>query len=277
MGVKVNNEGTLFDTVCSVEQELFRRFPANWAEPWDKVGLAVGDPQGKAETIALALDATPAAIRAAAGAGASLLVTHHPVYLTAPAVIAPASSVASSAVWEAVRCNVALVAMHTNLDRSPLATARLPQLLGLSPTCGIEGGRGPERGALGSVADLERPLSLDEMAKRCGDVFGRVAQVYGTPGQRVSRAAFFTGSLGDSGADALRVGADVVVCGECGYHRALDLTIQGCAVIILGHDVSELPLVDVLEESLVDAGVSPARLVRLQVPSLWYEPRGRSI
>lgn len=273
----MNNVGIPFDTVCSVEQELFRRFPADWAEPWDRVGLAVGDPQGKVETIALALDATPDAIRAAADVGASLLVTHHPVYLTAPLTIGPASSVASAAVWEAVRCNVALVAMHTNLDRSPLATGRLPQLLGLSPTCGIESGRDPRRGSLGSVAALESPLSLDEFARQCGDVFGRVAQVYGSPDQRVSRAAFFTGSLGDSGADALRAGADVVVCGECGYHRALDLTTQGCAVIILGHDVSELPLVDVLGESLIDAGVSPARLIRLEVPPSWYEPCGRSI
>lgn len=261
--------------VRDIERTLFARFPASWAESWDKVGLSVGDPCAPVEKIALALDATPDAICAAASAGASVLVTHHPVYLSAPAVVMPGSAgapLASTALWEAIRGNVALVAMHTNLDRSQEATGRLPQMLGLAPTCGIERGRREGAGALGSVADLEITTMLDAFADRCRAVFGRIAQVYGRSHDRVSRAAFFTGSLGDCGADALAASADVVVCGECGYHRALDLTSQGCAVIILGHDVSELPLVDVLEDSLVDTGVSRARLVRVGEAPVWYEP-----
>ena len=261
--------------VRAVERLLFDRFPASWAEPWDRVGLSVGDPCAPVEKIALALDATPEAIRAAADAGASVLVTHHPVYLSAPDVVMPGSAgapLASAALWEAVQRNVALIAMHTNLDRSPQATGRLPQMLGLAPACGIERGRRPGEGALGSVADLDGATTLDAFGRRCRATFGRVAQVYGQPREPVTRAAFFTGSLGDCGGDALSASADVVVCGECGYHRALDLTSQGCAVIILGHDVSELPLVDVLEDSLVDAGVSRTRLVRVGGAPVWYEP-----
>ena len=264
--------------VRAIERELFERFPAAWAESWDRIGLSVGDPDAPVDAVALALDATPDAIAQAAAAGAQVLVTHHPVYLSAPQTVAPASSgapLASAALWAAVQSGVALIAMHTNLDRSVLATGRLPQMLGLEAACGIERGRRAGMGALGSVANLPKAMELDDLARQCRSVFGRVAQVYGRPQTPVHRVAFFTGSLGDSGTDALAAGADAVVCGECGYHRALDLVTQGCAVIILGHDASEQPLVDVLKESLIDAGVSPTRLVRVDEARAWYEPGGR--
>ncbi len=259
--------------VADLERLLFEAFPREWAEPWDRPGLLVGDPGARVGRIAFALDATRESVRAAAECGANVLVTHHPAYLEPPSPLVPrgeAASLASTCVWEAVARGVSLVAMHTNLDRSPLATALLPSLLGLAPACGIESGRDPSQGRLGSVACLPTPESLGDLAGDCLRVFGRVGQVFGNPGQTVSRVAFFTGSLGDSGSDALRAGADAVVCGECGYHRALDLTERGCAVILLGHDVSELPLVGVLMERVVDAGVPLTRCVALDEGERWF-------
>ncbi len=259
--------------VAELVEALFERYPRSWAEPWDHVGLAWGDPEAPVERVALALDATVETVREASAKGANLLLTHHPVYLKAPETFSPpARDVPSSAacIWEAATKGVALVSMHTNLDRSDDATGRMPRLLGLEPECGIELGRRAGEGSLGSAATLEKPMGLDAFARRCRDVFGRVAQVYGSPDATVERAAFFNGSLGDSGEDALAAGADVVVCGECGYHRALDLLTRGCAVIILGHDTSELPLVGVLKERVVELGVLPENLFCLETEPLWH-------
>lgn len=262
-------------SVQELVQRLLETFPATWAEPWDKVGLLAGDERAMVRRVAVALDATRSSVCRAAEHGANVLVTHHPVCLEAPVPLAspaPNAPLPATCVWEAVRKGVSLVSLHTNFDRSARATAKLPQMLGLTPICGIEAGRAKERGRLGSVAELEMPMSLDAFATRCREVFGAVAQVYGVSTDRVSRIAFFTGSMGSSGDDALASGANVAVCGECGYHRAIDLCERGCAVIILGHDVSELPLADELARAVVEAGVPPQHCIRLEEKPRWFVP-----
>lgn len=260
-------------SVAELEAALFDAYPRAWAEPWDHIGLASGDPAMSVTRVALALDATAENVRRAAQAEAQVLLTHHPVYLKVPKAFSPASPqtpAAAACIWESISQGVALIAMHTNLDRSAEATAALPRRLGLDPRCGIEFGRKSGDGALGSVADLSQGLALDVLARRCRDAFGRVAQVFGDAAAYVRRCAFFTGSLGDCGEAALTVGADVVVCGECGYHRALDLLERGCAVIILGHDASEAPLVDILTECARTLGFASDSLVRVDGEPLWH-------
>lgn len=68
---------------------------------------------------------------------------------------------------------------------------------------------------------------------------------------------YFGRLLGDFGELAIAAGADVIVTGEAGYHVAQDLALRGLPVILLGHDRSEEPFVDILMNSAVDAGVDP--------------------
>jgi len=261
-------------SVKQLESYLFSLFPRAWAEPWDKVGLLVGDPNARVEAVAFALDATPLTVRQAKEHGANVLVTHHPVCLEMPRSISPQSSGApqsSSCIWEAVSTGVAVISMHTNLDRSTHATAALPSMLGLAPKCGIELGREEHEGRLGSYAPHEG--TLGDLARSCLGVFGQCSQVYGDLEAPVNRVAFFTGSLGDSAKEALACNADAIVCGECGYHRAIEATGRSCGVIILGHDVSELPLVGVLRDCVADKFIEASRCVMLDQPPAWHDTR----
>ena len=255
-------------TVGEFERALFARFPRARAEEWDHVGLSVGDPDAPATRVACALDATPDAVRRAAEAGADVLLTHHPVCLDMPRAISPGPA-AAGAIWEAVRRGVALIGMHTNLDRDEEGSLALPRALGFAGArAGMERGRTPAQGRLGSLADFEAPTSVGGLAVRARERLGRVAQVYGDPGQAVARAGFYGGSMGSDGcADSLAASCDAVVCGECGYHRACDLAAAGCAVIILGHDVSELPLVPVLAAAARACGARDAFV--LTEPARW--------
>ena len=76
--------------VKDLESRLFARFPLSDAEPWDHVGLSVGDPEAQVAGVACALDPTPAHVEEAAARGANVLITHHPVYLKAPDTFSPA-------------------------------------------------------------------------------------------------------------------------------------------------------------------------------------------
>ena len=255
-------------TVGELERALFARFPRARAEEWDHVGLSAGDPDAPVTRVACALDATPDAVRRAGAAGASVLLTHHPVCLDMPRTISPGPA-AAGAIWEAVRAGVALIGMHTNLDRDEEGSLALPRALGFAEArAGMERGRTPAQGRLGSLADLEVPATAGELAERARTRLGRVAQAYGDATRAVGRVGFYGGSMGSDGcADALAASCDAVVCGECGYHRACDLAAAGCAVIILGHDVSELPLVPVLAAAARACGVQDAFV--LTEPQRW--------
>lgn len=266
-------------TIGSLEAALLRKFPSEDAEAWDRTGLVVGERALPLTKAALALDPTPRAIEEAARAGANVLITHHPPFISAPDSFAPESSLALSpgaGVWAAIRCGVALMCFHTALDVSPQAAKVLPGMLGLdfsggvvSPSC--DGGlRG--YGQLSRIRPEESPMTLGTFAARCLSVFGRAPRVWGDPAKEIKAVVTATGSAGSCGRDALAFGADCLVCGEIKYHDALDLSHAGLCVVELGHDVSELPLVAVLAQSVLGLGVSEDAIVLIDQSSNWWLP-----
>lgn len=266
-------------TLGALEEALLDRFPTKDAESWDKTGLIVGNRALPLEKAAIALDPTPQAIREAAELGANVLITHHPPFISAPDSFEPEASVAMSpgaGVWAAIETGVALMCFHTALDVSAQAANMLPSMLSLaftgavvSPSCD-EGRRG--YGQISRVPADQRPLTLAGLAARCLSVFGRVPRVWGSPDRELKLVVTATGSAGPCGCDALAAGADCLICGEVKYHDALDLSLAGLCVIELGHDVSELPLVVVLAQTLVSLGVPEGKLTLIDQASNWWVP-----
>lgn len=260
-------------TVAELEAALSRAFPAKDAEDWDHVGRSVGDPDAPVGRVACALDATAENVARAADAGASVLVAHHPVYISAPRAFAPhpdaTTPQSAAAVYESARRGVALISMHTNLDRSHAARTVLSARLGFSAFSSLEHPGEPGRCGLGALADTEA-LSLAALARRAADAFGTVPRVWGDADARVTRVAVLGGSLGDLGGLAMEAGAQAVVCGEAGYHVCQDLAARGCAVVLLGHDASELPFAGVLADAVRAAGVPDDNVTILGEHRQWW-------
>lgn len=241
--------------VKDIEALLYQRFPAHQAEGWDHIGLSVGDPCAKVTGIACALDPLPQTIKDAKDQGCNVLVTHHPAYLDAPRLITPeasTSSLAAQSIWCAVEHQVSLIAMHTNLDRSSAALTLPSQLTGFPFM-----GRLQAPDGYGCILDATG-FTLAQAAERFGHAYGAIPTIYGQADRPMAKVGFSSGSLGDIGLDAVAAGCDAVVSGEASYHRILDLTARGCEVILLGHDVSELPYAQLLALTLAD--------LSLQVP-----------
>ncbi len=276
--------------VRELERRLLERFPREDAEEWDHVGLAAGDLFAEVKGIACSLDPAPSAVRAAAKAGANVLLTHHPVYLEAPEAFTPyaADSSAGAALWEAIQHGVSLIALHTNLDRSEEALRFLARELGLSYL-----GRATKDGygalldasgaTLGELGDLLRdrlgarpifwnaafdasPLhihkttidgSMDGEAQRAEAAAGPAAGVLVQPAGVV---AYLSGSAGELALDAAARGARAIVCGEESYHRLLELINKktsdndNLSVFVIGHDVSELPYARLLQNVARELG-----------------------
>ena len=99
--------------VRDLESSLLARFPRRDAEAWDHVGLSVGDPDAEVRGVLCSLDATLYSLHAACSLGCNVLLTHHPVYISAPDSFCPPSAErpsSSAVVYEAVR--VAAISRH---------------------------------------------------------------------------------------------------------------------------------------------------------------------
>ena len=118
-------------SVGELAAALARRFPLEWAEAWDNVGLVAGDPDARVTGVLVTLDATAEAVERARGAGANVLVAHHPAYLQAPERVRVAAG-PEGALEAAIRTGVALIHAHTNLDRAPAGAEALSLALGLT-------------------------------------------------------------------------------------------------------------------------------------------------
>jgi dinuclear metal center YbgI/SA1388 family protein len=113
---------------------LDRRFPPGNAEPWDAVGLVVGDPAAEVDRALFAVDPVAATVREALDWGADLLVCHHPLFLKGVHGVA-ATSAKGRVAHDLVRGGCALYVAHTNADAAPGGVAdSLAAAVGLRDT-----------------------------------------------------------------------------------------------------------------------------------------------
>jgi dinuclear metal center YbgI/SA1388 family protein len=107
-------------------------FDPAWAEAWDAVGLVCGDPADQVERVLLAVDAVPATVDEALAVGAQLLLTHHPLLLTAVHGVG-ADTPKGALVHRMIRGGVAHFVAHTNADvADPGVSDALGMRLGLN-------------------------------------------------------------------------------------------------------------------------------------------------
>ena len=105
-------------TIRAVTNALESWAPPDSAQSYDNVGLQVGDARRPVKRALLALDLTPDVIDEAEEAGASLIITHHPLIFQ-PLDRVTADSFASSLALRLAEAGIALYSIHTNLDAAP--------------------------------------------------------------------------------------------------------------------------------------------------------------
>lgn len=263
-------------TVGELERALFAAFPVEDAEGWDHVGLSVGDRAAEVKRVYVTLDATVDDVHRAYDAGANVLVAHHPVYIKAPSCFSPApgssTPQAAAAVYEAARLGVAVISMHTNLDRSRAARDVLAQRLGMRVTGSLEHPDDTDRSGFGCIFEVFDG-TLHDLANRAAHAFQTEPRVWGGAALPVRRVGMLGGSLGDLGELAVKAGLDAVICGECGYHICQDLDARGVHVILLGHDASEAAFVEALSGALIQAGIASDIITTNVPPRVWWTCR----
>lgn len=110
---------------------LEARYPPTLAESWDAVGLVCGDPAADVGRVMFAVDPVASVVDEAIEVGADLLVTHHPLFLSAVHGV-PADDPKGRLVHRLITAGCALFVAHTNADRArPGVSDALAHAVGL--------------------------------------------------------------------------------------------------------------------------------------------------
>ncbi len=126
---------------------------------------------------------------------------------------------------------------------------------------------------MGTLCSAPGGLTLRGLAARASEAFSATPVVWGEPEAAVSRVVTATGSAGSLIGDVIASGAQALVAGEVRYHDALDAAENGLAVVELGHDVSEWPLVSLLEDAVrLTPGLDPSAVHVLPAIPGWWTP-----
>jgi dinuclear metal center YbgI/SA1388 family protein len=104
-------------TLAEVVDLLHGWYPPATADSWDAVGLAAGDPDAGVGRVLLAVDPTLEVAQEAVAWGADLLVTHHPLFLSAVHGVA-ATTPKGRTLHALTAGGCALLTAHTNADQA---------------------------------------------------------------------------------------------------------------------------------------------------------------
>jgi dinuclear metal center YbgI/SA1388 family protein len=91
--------------------------PARLAEPWDNVGLLMGDPEATVKRVMTCLTVTPDVVREAVEETAGAIVTHHPI-LFRPVKMLRADNPEGAMLCQLARAGVAVLSPHTAFDNT---------------------------------------------------------------------------------------------------------------------------------------------------------------
>jgi dinuclear metal center YbgI/SA1388 family protein len=243
---------------------LEARYDPALTEPWDAVGLVCGDRAEPVRRVLFAVDPVAAVVDEVLESGADLLVTHHPLLLTAVHGV-PADDPKGRLVHRLVRGGAALFVAHTNADRAPEGGVNdaLAAAVGLTDTRPLEPVAPGSRAGLGRIGRLPRALPLPDFAAAVAAALPVTAggvRVAGDPGTRVRTVAVCGGSGGSLIDRARAEGADVLLTSDLRHHPASEAAeAGGPALLDVAHYATEWPWLPVAAEALHrDTGVQVA-------------------
>jgi dinuclear metal center YbgI/SA1388 family protein len=104
--------------IKEIQKWMESRFPPSWAEPWDHIGLQLGDPEQPVERMGVTLEATPRSVSWAVQNGLQLMICHHPLFFQAVYSLNKTQEPGRTALRMAQE-GIALLVAHTNLDSAP--------------------------------------------------------------------------------------------------------------------------------------------------------------
>jgi dinuclear metal center YbgI/SA1388 family protein len=194
--------------------------PLRWQEHYDNAGIQVGDLNADTCKALIALDVTEELVDEAVAKNCDLIISHHPLIFHGLKHLTPNTYI-ERVVMKAIKHDITIISMHTNLDNSYLGVSRvLAERLELSNLTLLQPSVDePELCGAGMIGEFGEPVQ--EL-----DFLGIVAEKIGSPclkhsaltGRMIKKVALCGGSGTPFMSDALRQKADAYLTADIKYH-----------------------------------------------------------
>jgi dinuclear metal center YbgI/SA1388 family protein len=228
-------------TVQDIGNVLDAWAPPDLAESYDNVGLLVGLPQQELTGILINLDMTEAVVEEAVRSGCNMIIAHHPIWFSGRKRLNGEDYV-SRTIMKAVKEDVALYAVHTNLDNIRTGVNhRIASKLGLLDTSFLlEKSNGSSQMAgSGMIGRLPRPLAKKAFLQQVREAFDCGGIRYAdTAKESVQLVAICGGAGSFLTSAAISKGADAMITADITYHKFFDSENQ-LLLLDIGHYESE--------------------------------------
>lgn len=238
--------------ISKIIQMMEKIAPPFLAEPWDNIGLMVGNANGLAQRVLVALDGVESVIDEAADKNCQMIITHHPLIFK-PVKNITSDSALGRRIIKLIKNNISLYSAHTNLDIADGGTnSVLADKIGLKNVENLC----PEvfeNMALGKIGLLDKAISFEKFIVNVKNALGLdMVTVCGDKNRVIKRVGLCTGA----GADfeyikaAADKGCDAFITGDMGYHDAQNALDLGICIIDAGHYGTEVIVVSELIKRL---------------------------
>ncbi len=249
----------MFCTVGRLAQIMNDFAPEEWAEPWDNVGLLLGNRDSNVQRLMVTLDVTPDVVQDAIEKEVDMIISHHPLIFN-PMKRIVYDNVEGRLIMELISNNIALYCAHTNLDMTiggvddSLAKAlKLRDVRKLGQEDILQSKPG-----FGRWGKLEASMRLIDFAHYVSEVLNSprieiVGMKKGKENKLIKTVALCAGSGSSFMEQAQRIGADIFITGEIKYHDALMADWLDIDIMAVGHFYSEIPVLKELIKHLQKA------------------------
>ena len=240
--------------VGDIFEYLNRLAPVSLKMDFDNVGLLIGDATESVSKCLVSLDITDEVIDEAAGFGADLIVSHHPIIFGAVKSVI-ADDLVGRKIIALIRNNISAICMHTNLDIAEGGVNdALMAALSVRPQSWLEPCGTDEHGktvGCGRIGEFESPMQFESFLKLCKTALKANGLRYHYTGRPVKKLAVMGGSGGSSLMDAVRAGCDTYVTSDIKYNSFLDAKELGINLVDADHFCTENVIVPVLADKLI--------------------------
>ncbi len=237
--------------IKDVISALERFAPLPLQEDYDNAGLQVGLTEAEVSGALLCLDVTESIVREAIDKGCNLIVSHHPLIFRKLRHITDEDYVQRT-VALAIKNDVAIVAMHTNLDSvEGGVNFMIARQLGAAEDS-IQFISAPQtvngrQGGLGVVCKLPHPLTAAEYVALIKRTFNAQCVMTNASQRNVQTVAICGGAGSFLLNNTINAGADALLTGEMHYHEYFGHE-NDILISVIGHYESEQFTQQLLQE-----------------------------
>jgi dinuclear metal center YbgI/SA1388 family protein len=196
--------------------------PFELQEKWDNSGLLVGSKNDEIENIYISIDLDEELVSNIKEK--SLVITHHPLIFSGIKRV-NFDTYSTKILKELIKKDVALISMHTNIDKTHLNRYVVEEILGFKIKNSLE-----------FISTCDVNMNFDELIKYVSKKLGLKTVKAVKCNDFIKNIAIVTGS-GMSLIDY--VNADCFLTGDIKYHDAMEAKARGLSLIDIRHYESE--------------------------------------